>query len=93
MLCATPAERKTDPAQLRLTNQDEGEEGLGKEIKVLYVEKIRSDNERDYEGKALYTVCVVWGRRDQSWNRPAAATAEISLFQLVHLIKNRNLNK
>lgn len=59
MLCATPAERKTDPAQLRLTNQDEGEEGLGKEIKVLYVEKIRSNNERDYEGKALYTVCVL----------------------------------
>lgn len=56
MLCATPAERKTDPAQPRLTNQDEGEEGLGKEIKALYVEKIRSANERDYEGKALYTV-------------------------------------
>lgn len=57
--CATPSEKKTDPAQPRLRESGQGKEELWKEIKVLKVEKIAqeggkkkgNDTERDCEVK------------------------------------------
>lgn len=33
MLCATPSEKKTEPAKPRLRNEDEGETSMGKKSK------------------------------------------------------------